>query len=150
MDLDLHTLKAAQQPSTSPVGTPTHKNLSVGSPPMCECAPDAAVAGWEERVDAIPVSSAVSPWSEVATGNCLLSAGTEGRGYQLLRVVEARNLKALQHCCACTHTMHPCTCSVLQCPAASHGHAWSSHLWIPGAHCDQPPGFQTRVKTALR
>lgn len=123
MDLDLHTLKAAQQPSTSPVGTPTHKNLSVGSPPMCECAPDAAVAGWEEWVDAIPVSSAVSPWREVATGNCLLSAGTEGCGYQLLRVVEARKLKALQHCCACTHTMHPCTCSVLQCPAASHGHA---------------------------
>lgn len=72
---------------------------------------------------------AVCPWREVATGNCLLSAGTEGCGYQLLRAAEAGN----------THHAPPC----LQCPAASHGHAQSSHLWMPGTHCDQPLAFQT-------
>lgn len=62
---------------------------------------------------ATPESSSVSPWREVVTGNCLLSAGAEGCGYQLLRAVEAGNMNALQHC-TCTHTMHPCTCRVLQ------------------------------------
>lgn len=89
-------------------------------------------------MDAIPESSSVSPWREVATENCLLSAGTEGCGYQLLRAAEARNMSALQHCCACTHTMHPAR--AVSC----------SHLWIPGAHCDQPSGFPTQMDTTLR
>lgn len=129
MDLDVHTLKAAQQTSTSSMGAPTHKNVSwVHLPCVAVLQMLPWLGGGMGGCNSWVIFS--SPWREVATGNCLLSAGTEGCGCQLLRAVEDRNVHALQHCSACTHTHHALLhCSVLQPPLDTRSSlCWT--LWL--------------------
>lgn len=97
-------------------------------------APDAAMAGGEEWVDGIPESSSPSPWREVAAGNCLLSAGTEGCGYQLLRAVKA---ETWMHRSIVVPAHTPCTCSVLQPPLDTKSSLWST-LWLSNTGEDSP------------